>query len=185
VNLAESIQHGGVPAPGSVAPSILEVCMSDDPYCVAYQCCQIAYSSPSLLQTGKAFTAKGMQVLELVGKETIDLLITETGIEVEKNSKETEQQADEDQLYEEVTFDRCFYIYGGPEQLEVTFLTLKLNLIVKTIVSLKLLNCNTGRSWRHCPTIMPCYVTEEKQNYHRNRNLYLMESLSRSSKFSV
>ncbi|XP_030957620.1 uncharacterized protein LOC115979695 [Quercus lobata] len=92
VNLAESIQHGGLPAPGSVAPSILE--------------------------TGKAFTAKGMQVLELVGKETIDLLITETGIEVEKNSKETEQQTDEDQLYEEVTFDRCFYIYGGPEQLE-------------------------------------------------------------------
>ncbi|KAM3742980.1 hypothetical protein ACB098_07G109900 [Castanea mollissima] len=92
VNLAESIQHGGLPAPGSVAPSILE--------------------------TGKAFTAKGMQVLELVGKETIDLLITETGIEVEKNSKETEQPTDEDQLYEEVTFDRCFYIYGGPEQLE-------------------------------------------------------------------
>lgn len=68
-----------------------------------------------MLQTGKAFTAKGMQVVELVGKETIDLLITETGIEVEKNSKETEQQTDEDQLYEEVTFDRCFYIYGGPE----------------------------------------------------------------------
>lgn len=80
-----------------------------------------------MLQTGKAFTAKGMQVLELVGKETIDLLITETGIEVEKNSKETEQPTDEDQLYEEVTFDRCFYIYGGPEQLEVTFLTLDLN----------------------------------------------------------
>ena len=80
-----------------------------------------------MLQTGKAFTAKGMQVLEHVGKETIDLLITETGIEVEKNSKETEQQTDEDQLYEEVTFDRCFYIYGGPEQLEVIFLTLELN----------------------------------------------------------
>ena len=68
-----------------------------------------------MLQTGKAFTAKGMQVVELVGKETIDLLITETGIEVEKNSILTEQQTDEDQLYEEVTFDRCFYIYGGPE----------------------------------------------------------------------
>ena len=68
-----------------------------------------------MLQTGKAFTAKGMQVVELVGKETIALLITETGIEVEKNSILTEQQTDEDQLYEEVTFDRCFYIYGGPE----------------------------------------------------------------------
>uniref|UniRef100_A0A5B6YY55 DUF7798 domain-containing protein n=1 Tax=Davidia involucrata TaxID=16924 RepID=A0A5B6YY55_DAVIN len=92
-NLAESIQHGGLPvAAGSVAPSIIE--------------------------TGKAFTAKGMQVLELVGKETMDLLITETGIEVEKNPKEAEEQANEDQLFEEVTFDRCFYIYGGPEQLE-------------------------------------------------------------------
>uniref|UniRef100_A0A2C9UFV4 DUF7798 domain-containing protein n=1 Tax=Manihot esculenta TaxID=3983 RepID=A0A2C9UFV4_MANES len=80
VNLAESIQHGGIPGgAGSVAPSLLE--------------------------TGKSFTAKGMQVLEYVGKETMDLLITET-------------EADEDRLLEEVTFDRCFYIYGGPEQLE-------------------------------------------------------------------
>jgi hypothetical protein len=80
-----------------------------------------------MLQTGKAFTAKGMHVLELVGKETMDLLITETGIEVEKNMKEAEQRTEDDQLYEEVTFDRCFYIYGGPEQLEVAFLSLKLN----------------------------------------------------------
>ncbi|OAY25448.1 uncharacterized protein LOC110605319 [Manihot esculenta] len=93
VNIAESIQHGNIPGgAGSVAPS--------------------------LLQTGKAFTFKGMQVLEYVGKETMDLLITETGIEVEKNSKDIEREADEDQLLEEVTFDRCFYIYGGPEQLE-------------------------------------------------------------------
>lgn len=79
-----------------------------------------------MLQTGKSFTAKGMQVLEYVGKETMDLLITETGIEVEKNSKHSEREADEDRLLEEVTFDRCFYIYGGPEQLEVTFLLLVL-----------------------------------------------------------
>uniref|UniRef100_A0A6N2K364 DUF7798 domain-containing protein n=1 Tax=Salix viminalis TaxID=40686 RepID=A0A6N2K364_SALVM len=69
-------------------------------------------------KTGKAFTAKGMQVLEYVGKETMDLLITETGIEVEKNTKNSEKGADEDHLLEEMTFDRCFYIYGGPEQLE-------------------------------------------------------------------
>lgn len=75
-----------------------------------------------MFQTGKAFTAKGMQVLEYVGKETIDLLISETGIEVENARKESGEQNDEDQLSEEVTFDRCFYIYGGPEQLEVTFL---------------------------------------------------------------
>ncbi|KAF7840887.1 uncharacterized protein G2W53_003185 [Senna tora] len=74
--------------------------------------------APSLLETGRALTAKGMQVLEYVGKETMDLLITETGIEVEKADKEAEEQTSEDQLLEEVTFDRCFYIYGGPEQLE-------------------------------------------------------------------
>ncbi|KAI8026466.1 hypothetical protein LOK49_LG02G03542 [Camellia lanceoleosa] len=90
VNIAESIQQGGIPSAGSVAPSLIE--------------------------SGKAFTAKGMQVLELVGKETMDLLITETGIEVDK--KGAQAQDDEDQLFEEVTFDRCFYIYGGPEQLE-------------------------------------------------------------------
>ncbi|GLT86323.1 hypothetical protein SLE2022_044680 [Rubroshorea leprosula] len=92
VNLAESIQQGGSPAAGSVAPSLIE--------------------------TGKAFTMKGMQVLEYVGKETMDLLISETGIEVEKNPKESDHSTNEDQLYEEITFDRCFYIYGGPEQLE-------------------------------------------------------------------
>ncbi|KAK3002786.1 hypothetical protein RJ639_018344 [Escallonia herrerae] len=92
VNFAESIQHGGLPAAGSVTPSFIE--------------------------TGKAFTARGMQVLELVGKETMDLLITETGIDVEKNKEGMEQQTGEDQLFEEVTFDRCFYIYGGPELLE-------------------------------------------------------------------
>ncbi|KAJ8766633.1 hypothetical protein K2173_001153 [Erythroxylum novogranatense] len=93
VNLAGSIQQDGLPGTaGHVAPSILE--------------------------TGKAFTAKGMQVLEYVGKETLDLLITETGIAVEKISKDSVKDADEDQLLEDVTFDRCFYIYGGPEQLE-------------------------------------------------------------------
>ncbi|XP_051146955.1 uncharacterized protein LOC127262349 [Andrographis paniculata] len=89
-SMAESIQHGGSPKTvGSVAPSLLE--------------------------TGKAFTQKGMQMLEQVGKETMDLLISETGIQVEKKSDAT---IDEDQLFEETTFDRCFYIYGGPEQLE-------------------------------------------------------------------
>ncbi|KAH0934761.1 hypothetical protein HID58_011878 [Brassica napus] len=54
-----------------------------------------------------------MQVLEFVGKETMDLLITETGLGVDKN-----EEGFKDQTIEEVTFDRCFYIYGGPEQLE-------------------------------------------------------------------
>ncbi|KAL0384159.1 UNVERIFIED_CONTAM: hypothetical protein Sradi_2810200 [Sesamum radiatum] len=89
-SLADSIQHGGLNGPTSSV-------------------------APSLLETGKAFTVKGIQVLEQVGKETIDLLISETGIQVEKKS---DGAIDEDQLFEEVTFDRCFYIYGGPEQLE-------------------------------------------------------------------
>ena len=41
-----------------------------------------------------------MQVLELVGKETMDLLITQTGINVEH--KEGQPQDDDDQ-FEEVT----------------------------------------------------------------------------------
>lgn len=124
-------------------------------------------------------------MLEYVGKETMDLLITETGIEVEKNPKGTEQPSDEDQLFEEVSFDRCFYIYGGPEQLEVNFLFLKLSLIIEMIISFKLLNCNAVRNWKHCPAIMPFYSIEEKQSYHQNRNLCMRESLNKSSKFSV
>ncbi|KAF3775427.1 hypothetical protein EJ110_NYTH47245, partial [Nymphaea thermarum] len=92
-NLADSIQHGGLPVnASSLAPSIIE--------------------------TGKAFTAKGMQVLEFVGKETIDLLIDETGIEVDKDPSESEQHDEEEQFSDDISFDRCFYIYGGPEQLE-------------------------------------------------------------------
>ncbi|KAL7602636.1 hypothetical protein Lser_V15G24714 [Lactuca serriola] len=90
--LEDSIQQGGIPAAGSVAPSLLE--------------------------TGRAFTAKGLQVLEYVGKETVDLLIAESGMEVDKNGGEGGHGTEEDQLLEEVTFDRCFYIYGGPEHLE-------------------------------------------------------------------
>lgn len=62
--------------------------------------------------------ARGMQVLELVGRETRDLLIIEIGIEVEKNAKLARQQINKDQLYEKVRFDWCFYIYGSLEHLE-------------------------------------------------------------------
>ena len=44
----------------------------------------------------------------------MDLLISETSFDVEKKSDGADHQVDE-----EVSFDRCFYIYGGPEQLEV------------------------------------------------------------------
>eukprot|EP01018_Ginkgo_biloba_P039607 Gb_08797 [translate_table: standard] len=92
VNLADSIQQGGLPAKASSF-------------------------APTLIESGKALTAKGMQVLELVGRETIDLLATETGIEIEKDITEAEQ-GDGEQFSEDATFDRCFYIYGGPEQLQ-------------------------------------------------------------------
>ena len=72
-------------------------------------------------RSGKAFIAKGMHVLELVGRETMDLLATETSIEIEKDDKETEQDGHEEQFSEEATSDQCFWIYGGPEQIEVRF----------------------------------------------------------------
>ncbi|KAL1118029.1 hypothetical protein V6Z11_D01G005100 [Gossypium hirsutum] len=75
VNFADSMNHGGLPA-GSVAPS--------------------------LIKTRKPFTTKGMQVLEYVGKETM----------------ENEQSSEEDRLLEKVSFNQWFYIYGGSEQLE-------------------------------------------------------------------
>ncbi|KAJ1697182.1 hypothetical protein LUZ63_005694 [Rhynchospora breviuscula] len=94
-NLAGSIQQGGLPVKASSL-------------------------APSLIETGRSFTAKGMEVLERVGKETMELLIEETGLQVEKNSEGDvdHPHIDEEQLEEDVTFDRCFYIYGGPDQLE-------------------------------------------------------------------
>jgi len=60
-----------------------------------------------------------MEVLERVGKETMEFIVEETGMEVDKGSTgEGDQQTEEGQ-FEEVSFDRCFYIYGGPDQLEV------------------------------------------------------------------
>jgi hypothetical protein len=59
-----------------------------------------------------------MEMLERVGKETMELIIDETGMEVEKDTGEGDQQTEEEP-FEEVSFDRCFYIYGGPDQLEV------------------------------------------------------------------
>ncbi|WOK92231.1 hypothetical protein Cni_G00922 [Canna indica] len=90
--LADSIQHGDLP---NKATSI----------------------APSIIETGKTFTARGIEVLERVGKETMDLIISETGLELEKDTDKIGQQTDEEHP-EEVTFDRCFYIYGGPDLLE-------------------------------------------------------------------
>ena len=62
-------------------------------------------------------------MLERVGKETMELIIEETGMEVEKGTGGGDQQTEEEP-FEEVSFDRCFYIYGGPDQLEVWLLFL-------------------------------------------------------------
>lgn len=91
-SFAETIQQGELPAKASVI-------------------------APTILETGKSFTARGMEMLERVGKETMELIIDETGMEVEKGTGEGDQQTEEEP-FEEVSFDRCFYIYGGPDQLE-------------------------------------------------------------------
>lgn len=76
--------------------------------------------APSLLEGGKAITAKGLEVLEYVGKEAIDLIATEAGIQLEEDAKPADGDMieNDEQFVDDVTFDRCFYIYGGPEQLE-------------------------------------------------------------------
>jgi hypothetical protein len=96
-SLAETIQQGELPAKASVI-------------------------APTILETGKSFTAKGMEVLERVGKETMEFIIEETGMDVDKGTGEGDPQTEEEQ-FEEVSFDRCFYIYGGPDQLEVPLFT--------------------------------------------------------------
>ena len=70
--------------------------------------------------SGKSFIAKGMHVLELVGRETMDLLATEKSIEIENDGRETKQDGHEEQFFEETNFDRYLWIYGGSEQLEVS-----------------------------------------------------------------
>nr|CAB3493304.1 unnamed protein product [Digitaria exilis] len=93
-SLAETIQQGELPAKASAI-------------------------APTILETGKSFTARGMEVLERVGKETMEFIVEETGMEVDKGSTGEGDQQTEEEQFEEVSFDRCFYIYGGPDQLEV------------------------------------------------------------------
>ncbi|XP_062212351.1 uncharacterized protein LOC133913263 [Phragmites australis] len=92
-SLAETIQQGELPVKASTI-------------------------APTILETGKSFTAKGMEVLERVGKETMEFIVEETGMEVDKGSAGEGDQQTEEEQFEEVSFDRCFYIYGGPDQLE-------------------------------------------------------------------
>lgn len=62
-------------------------------------------------------------MLEYVGKETLDMLAAEAGIDFDNDlasSKEGAGAASET-YNEDVSFDHCFIIYGGPEHLEVSF----------------------------------------------------------------
>lgn len=76
--------------------------------------------APGLLEGGKAITAKGLEVLEYVGREAIDLIATEAGIQIEEDPKQSDGDVieEDEHFVDDATFDRCFYIYGGPEQLE-------------------------------------------------------------------
>lgn len=58
-------------------------------------------------------------MLERVGKETMEFIVEETGMEIDKGNTAEGDQQTEEEPFEEVSFDRCFYIYGGPDQLEV------------------------------------------------------------------
>lgn len=75
---------------------------------------------PNLLQSGKELTVKGIRALEYVGRETLDILASETGFELETDEKDSEEKVPGvvENYTEDVTFDRCFYIYGGPEHLQ-------------------------------------------------------------------
>ncbi|MBA0549602.1 hypothetical protein Golob_020624, partial [Gossypium lobatum] len=116
VNFADSMHHGGLPA-GSFAPS--------------------------LIKTRKPFTTKGMQVLEYVGKETMELLINET----EEVSNPINAST-----YTEVQNSWRF-----------NFLSSKLEFNDSNDYNLfESLNYNDVRNWKHYPAITPFYLIEEK-----------------------
>lgn len=75
-----------------------------------------------LIQSGRELTVKGIRALEYVGRETLDILASETGFDLETDEKVSEEEitGEVESYTEDVTFDRCFYIYGGPEHMEVS-----------------------------------------------------------------
>ena len=72
------------------------------------------------IQDGK-LSSKAQELLEYVQKETIDIIVHETGIELEEDEAPIKDEPEEDtgEYIEEISFERCYYIYGGPEYLEV------------------------------------------------------------------
>eukprot|EP00897_Mesotaenium_endlicherianum_P006794 jgi/Mesen1/6142/ME000314S05145 len=104
---------------------------------------------PQFLEGSKDLAEKSMKMLEYVGKETVDILAKEAGIQLEDEDQQQQQQErkqrdeappeeEEGEAFEEeeVTFDHCFYIYGGPEHLEE----------LEALASHHTLLCNRARS---------------------------------------
>lgn len=112
----------------------------------------------------------------------MELLISETGLDIEKDPREADQQADEQ--FEEVTFDRCFYIYGGPEYLEVLLLLLSIYIrLIRSSMGSKTFEIILEfRNWRLYQVTTPCCLTEKKQNYYLSKSHSTIASLNRYSK---
>lgn len=106
--------------------------VADVPCCPASLGCAVCL--PCVAQSGAALAAQGITMLEAIGKETAEIIAAETGMELERDDATAEhgggharallegpEGAEEKEELEEdeATFDRCFYIYGGPEHLEV------------------------------------------------------------------
>jgi hypothetical protein len=126
-----------------------------------------------------------MEMLERVGKETMELIIDETGMEVEKDTGEGDQQTEEEP-FEEVSFDRCFYIYGGPDQLEVRLLFLhSFHAIEFQLLHFYPYICDLfhTRSWKHCQATMRWYLIGKSQNLLRSRKHIMMERLKKYNRF--
>lgn len=130
-------------------------------------------------------------MLERVGKETMDFIVEETGMEVDKgNNGEGDQQTEEEQ-FEEASFDRCFYIYGGPDQLEVTLCFPKdiICFVCNMPLFLLLVGCSLfflcNRSWKHYQATMHYCLIGKRENLILSRKHYMMESLKKYNRFLV
>jgi len=114
-----------------------------------------------------------MEVLERVGKETVEFIVEETGMEVDKGSTGEGDQQTEEEQFEEVSFDRCFYIYGGPDQLEVITLFSQgycvfgfqyLLPFFFLLVQCGLCFSPCNRNWKHYQATMHCCLIGKRGN---------------------
>ncbi|GLJ41842.1 hypothetical protein SUGI_0866190 [Cryptomeria japonica] len=106
----------------------------------------------------KAPTGKRIQVLEFVGKETIDLLATDTGIDIEKDEKDERERLSKVKLRNNAQ---------------------KKLLLIDSFTFVDVLS--SWRSWKVCPIIMNYYGIEQEQDYWGKIKLLLIECSSRSN----